>query len=68
MVEGSEIGRAIIPFAEGGISRTKQVPGTAYGECDVFCGTAGAVDRETIKYYVESQGNEEEKYLVMVDD
>lgn len=33
-----------------------------------FCGTVGAVDEETIKHYVENQGNEEEKNFIIVDD
>ena len=32
-----------------------------------FCGTVGAVDEETIKRYVENQGNEEEKNFIIVD-
>jgi len=68
VVKESEIGRAIIPFAEGRISRTKKVPGTAYGKRDVFCSTAGASDKKTIKHYVESQENKEELDLAMVDD
>ena len=32
-----------------------------------FCGTVGAVDEETIKHYVENQGNEEEKNFTIVE-
>ncbi len=32
-----------------------------------FCGTVGQVDEETIKQYVENQGNEEEKNFTVVD-
>lgn len=33
-----------------------------------FCGTVGQVDEETIRKYVESQGNEEEKNFTIVDE
>lgn len=32
-----------------------------------FCGTVGQVDEETIRQYVEGQGNEEEKNFTIVD-
>ena len=32
-----------------------------------FCGTVGQVDEETIREYVEHQGNEEEKRFTIVD-
>ena len=33
-----------------------------------FCGTVGAVDEETIRQYIESQGNEEEKNFTITDE
>lgn len=32
-----------------------------------FCGTVGQVDEETIKKYVENQGDEEEKNFTIID-
>ena len=33
-----------------------------------FCGTVGVVDEETIRQYIESQGNEEEKNFTITDE
>ena len=33
-----------------------------------FCGTVGVVDEETIRQYIESQGDEEEKNFTIADD
>ena len=33
-----------------------------------FCGTVGAVDEETIRQYIESPGNEEEKNFTITDE
>ncbi len=33
-----------------------------------FCGTVGAVEEETIRQYIENQGNEEEKNFTIIND
>ena len=33
-----------------------------------FCGSVGAVDEETIRQYIENQGNEEETNFMITDD
>lgn len=33
-----------------------------------FCGTVGVVDEETIRHYIENQGNEEEKNFTITED